>query len=108
MITFVAHKQTDRHLAIDTVSAQRLCIAVAVVVLCRITPMFKLSCVTGENVALFQRFLYMLPPQKSHNERARLSQDLTEFQIDELYSVPHVGTVVGGVIKRYTSSLHLS
>ncbi|KAL8615644.1 GTP binding protein [Nucella lapillus] len=66
----------------------------------RITPIFTVSCVSGRNLDLIQKFLHVLPPQKSHTERERLSQDLTEFQIDELYSVPQVGTVVGGVIKR--------
>ncbi|XP_076442084.1 GTP-binding protein 2-like [Babylonia areolata] len=66
----------------------------------KITPIFTVSCVTGHNLDLILKFLHVLPPQKSHSERQRLSQYLTEFQIDELYSVPHVGTVVGGVIKR--------
>lgn len=66
----------------------------------RITPIFTISCVTGENLDLILKFLNVLPHQKSHAERERLSHDHTEFQIDELYSVPFVGTVVGGVIKR--------
>lgn len=66
----------------------------------RITPIFTVSCVTGRNLELILKFLHVLPPQRSHTERERLTQDLTEFQIDELYSVPQVGTVVGGVIRR--------
>ncbi|XP_025103682.1 GTP-binding protein 2-like isoform X2 [Pomacea canaliculata] len=66
----------------------------------RITPIFTVSCVTGQNLDLILKFLHVLPPQHSHSERERLAQDLTEFQIDELYSVPLVGTVVGGVIRR--------
>ncbi|KAK7104445.1 GTP-binding protein 2-like [Littorina saxatilis] len=66
----------------------------------KITPIFTVSCVTGRNLDLILKFLHLLPPQKSHTERERLSQDLTEFQIDELYTVPQVGTVVGGVIKK--------
>ncbi|XP_076463579.1 GTP-binding protein 2-like [Babylonia areolata] len=65
-----------------------------------ITPIFTVSCVSGYKLDLILKFLHVLPPQKSHTERERLSQDLTEFQIDELYTVPQVGTVVGGVIKR--------
>lgn len=67
----------------------------------RITPIFTVSCVTGQNLDLILKFLHVLPPQHSHSERERLAQDLTEFQIDELYSVPLVGTVVGGVIRRW-------
>jgi GTPase len=56
--------------------------------------------VTGKNLDLILKFLHVLPPQKTHDERERLSLDHTEFQIDELFSVPQVGTVVGGVIRR--------
>jgi GTPase len=66
----------------------------------RITPIFTLSCVTGKNLDLILKFLHVLPPQKTHAERECLSLDHTEFQIDELFSVPQVGTVVGGVIRR--------
>lgn len=66
----------------------------------RIAPIFTVSCVTGRNLDLILKFLHVLPPQRSTLERERLTQDLTEFQIDELYSVPQVGTVVGGVIRR--------
>nr|KAG5704212.1 hypothetical protein BaRGS_012500 [Batillaria attramentaria] len=66
----------------------------------KIAPIFTVSCVTGRNLDLILKFLHVLPPQRSHTERERLTQDPTEFQIDELYSVPEVGTVVSGVIKR--------
>ncbi|KAL8612833.1 hypothetical protein ACOMHN_038088 [Nucella lapillus] len=66
----------------------------------KIVPIFTVSCVTGQHLDLIIKFLQVLPPRRSHTEREHLAQDLTEFQIDELFSVPHVGTVVGGVIKR--------
>lgn len=59
------------------------------------------SCVTGKNLDLLKQFLNILPPGTPHSERERLAQDMTEFQIDELYSVPDVGTVVGGIIHRF-------
>ncbi|CAL1531257.1 unnamed protein product [Lymnaea stagnalis] len=64
------------------------------------TPIFMVSCVTGENLDLLKQFLNILPPVTPHSERERLAQDMTEFQIDELFTVPDVGTVVGGIILR--------
>ncbi|XP_059163773.1 GTP-binding protein 2-like [Physella acuta] len=66
----------------------------------KVTPIFMVSCVTGKNLDLLKQFLNILPPGTPHSERERLAQDMTEFQIDELYSVPDVGTVVGGIIHR--------
>ncbi|XP_025103681.1 GTP-binding protein 2-like isoform X1 [Pomacea canaliculata] len=86
--------------SLDTNRCQTVVKTVNLALPFRITPIFTVSCVTGQNLDLILKFLHVLPPQHSHSERERLAQDLTEFQIDELYSVPLVGTVVGGVIRR--------
>ncbi|CAG5136735.1 unnamed protein product [Candidula unifasciata] len=65
-----------------------------------ITPIFTVSCVTGHNLDLLKQFLNILPPVTPHSEREKRAQDMTQFQIDELFSVPDVGTVVGGLIQR--------
>ncbi|GLD67737.1 GTP-binding protein 2-like protein [Lates japonicus] len=43
-------------------------------------------------------FLNILPPLSNSKEQEELMQQLTEFQVDEIYSVPDVGTVVGGTL----------
>ena len=59
-----------------------------------------MSCVTGGGLDLVKQFLKILPPVTPTSERERLAQDMTEFQIDELFSIPGTGTVAGGVIQR--------
>ncbi|XP_033631063.1 GTP-binding protein 1-like [Asterias rubens] len=57
----------------------------------RVCPIFQVSNVTGENLPLLKTFLNLLSTRMhcDVNEPA-------EFQIDETYSVPGVGTVVSG------------
>ncbi|KAM8878119.1 GTP-binding protein 2b isoform 2-T2 [Spinachia spinachia] len=63
-----------------------------------ITPIFTLSSVSGESLDLLKIFLNILPPLSNSKEQEELMQQLTEFQVDEIYSVPDVGTVVGGTL----------
>ncbi|CAN9510687.1 unnamed protein product [Ophioblennius macclurei] len=63
-----------------------------------ITPIFTLSSVSGESLELLKIFLNVLPPLGNSKEQEELMQQLTEFQVDEIYSVPDVGTVVGGTL----------
>ncbi|XP_060922566.1 GTP-binding protein 2b [Limanda limanda] len=63
-----------------------------------ITPIFTLSAVSGESLNLLKVFLNILPPLSNSKEQEELMQQLTEFQVDEIYSVPDVGTVVGGTL----------
>ncbi|XP_055026712.1 GTP-binding protein 2 [Misgurnus anguillicaudatus] len=63
-----------------------------------ITPIFTLSCVSGESLDLLKVFFNILPPLSNSKEQEELMQQLTEFQIDEIYTVPDVGTVVGGTL----------
>uniref|UniRef100_A0A3B3Z4Z0 Tr-type G domain-containing protein n=1 Tax=Poecilia mexicana TaxID=48701 RepID=A0A3B3Z4Z0_9TELE len=67
-------------------------------VLKHITPIFTLSSVSGESLDLLKVFLNILPPLSNSKEQEELMQQLTEFQVDEIYSVPDVGTVVGGTL----------
>ncbi|CAF0880934.1 unnamed protein product [Brachionus calyciflorus] len=57
----------------------------------RLCPIFQVSNVTGKNIDLVKAFLNLLNSRMEHqlNEPA-------EFQIDEIFSVPGVGTVVSG------------
>lgn len=96
-----------------------------------VTPIFTLSSVSGENLDLLKVFFNILPPLSNSKEQEELMQQLTEFQVqshsnqhpyvvwtldvtscqidvflqvDEIYSVPDVGTVVGGTLYR---SVHI-
>lgn len=63
-----------------------------------ITPIFTLSSVSGESLDLIKVFFNIIPPLSNSKEQEELMQQLTEFQVDEIYSVPEVGTVVGGTL----------
>ncbi|XP_026080569.1 GTP-binding protein 2 [Carassius auratus] len=63
-----------------------------------ITPIFTLSSVSGESLDLLKVFFNILPPLSNSKEQEELMQQLTEFQVDEIYTVPDVGTVVGGTL----------
>lgn len=57
----------------------------------RICPIFQVSNVTGENLDLLKMFLNLLSPRIHFDE-----SEPAEFQIDDTFSVPGVGTVVSG------------
>uniref|UniRef100_A0A3B3UXH1 GTP binding protein 2 n=1 Tax=Poecilia latipinna TaxID=48699 RepID=A0A3B3UXH1_9TELE len=63
-----------------------------------ITPIFTLSSVTGESLDILKVFFNIIPPLSNSKEQEELMQQLTEFQVDEIYTVPEVGTVVGGTL----------
>ncbi|KAJ5098555.1 GTP-binding protein 1 [Penicillium argentinense] len=60
----------------------------------RICPVFQVSNVTGENLELVRTFLNILPHRGHYNQDGPF-----EFLINDTFSVPHVGTVVSGVVK---------
>lgn len=60
----------------------------------RICPIFQVSNVTGENLDLVRTFLNILPYRGQYDQNAPF-----EFLINDTFSVPHVGTVVSGVVK---------
>ncbi|XP_015924982.1 GTP-binding protein 2 [Parasteatoda tepidariorum] len=64
----------------------------------KITPIFLVSCVTGEGLDLLYNFLNVLPPTINQKEREHLIQKPVEFQVDETFHVPEVGTVVSGLL----------
>ncbi|XP_053545412.1 GTP-binding protein 1 [Bombina bombina] len=61
----------------------------------RMCPIFQISNVTGDNLELLKMFLNLLSPRSSSRE-----EEPAEFQIDDTYSVPGVGTVVSGTTLR--------
>ncbi|KAH1000459.1 hypothetical protein HUJ04_000364 [Dendroctonus ponderosae] len=57
----------------------------------RLCPIFQVSNVTGENLPMLKMFLNLLTTKMEYQEN-----EPAEFQIDDTYSVPGVGTVVSG------------
>ncbi|KAK0646994.1 GTP-binding protein 1 [Cercophora newfieldiana] len=60
----------------------------------RICPIFQVSNVTGENLDLVRSFLNILPHHGRYDSDAPF-----EFHVNDTFSVPHVGTVVSGIVK---------
>lgn len=63
-----------------------------------IVPIFCVSSVLGGGIADIKKFLHLLPPGVGEKEVEKLEQETPEFQIDELFEVPGVGTVAGGLV----------
>ena len=63
-----------------------------------IVPIFCISSVSGTGLQDIKQFLHLLPPGVGQTEASKLEQELPEFQIDELFDVPGVGTVAGGLV----------
>lgn len=57
----------------------------------RLCPIFQVSNVSGKNIDLVKMFLNLLHSRMEHQ-----TNEPAEFQIDEIFSVPGVGTVVSG------------
>ncbi|CAH3165580.1 unnamed protein product [Porites evermanni] len=66
----------------------------------QVTPVFTVSCVTGENLNLIKKFLNLVPPARSAMDQEKLAQELTEYQVDKIFNVPGTGPVVGGTLER--------
>ncbi|GAB6031573.1 GTP binding protein, variant 2 [Chamberlinius hualienensis] len=65
-----------------------------------VTPIFTVSNVTAQGLDLLTKFLNVLPPSCSVQERDKLMQEEAEFQIDETYHIPEIGVVVGGLLTK--------
>ncbi|RPD59809.1 P-loop containing nucleoside triphosphate hydrolase protein [Lentinus tigrinus ALCF2SS1-6] len=67
----------------------------------RLAPVFQTSNVTGEGLDFLRTFLNLLPASESDSEKFLTDQPL-EYSINEVYSVPYVGTVVDGILNSGT------
>jgi len=65
-----------------------------------VVPIFIVSCVSGSGLPEVKRFLHLLPPGIGVKIREKLEQANPEFQIDEIFDVPNVGCVVGGLVSQ--------
>uniref|UniRef100_A0A0K0E672 Tr-type G domain-containing protein n=1 Tax=Strongyloides stercoralis TaxID=6248 RepID=A0A0K0E672_STRER len=57
----------------------------------KVCPIFQVSNVTGKNIDLLRKFLNIIPLLRQHS-----TDGPPEFQIDEIYTVGGVGTVISG------------
>ncbi|GAX75720.1 hypothetical protein CEUSTIGMA_g3163.t1 [Chlamydomonas eustigma] len=64
-----------------------------------LAPIFLTSAVTGKGLDLVRLFYNLLPQRHRWAERQK---ELPEFVVDETFSVPGVGTVVAGTLKKGT------
>lgn len=67
----------------------------------RLCPIFQVSNVTGENLDFLKMFLNLLSSRSPQAD-----EEPAEFQIDDTYSVPGVGTVVSGTNLKGTIKLN--
>ncbi|KAL4254993.1 TRAFAC class translation factor GTPase superfamily protein [Abortiporus biennis] len=63
----------------------------------RLCPIFQLSNVTGEGLDHLRTFLNLLPSSEGDTEKFPVDQPF-ECCVNEIWSVPYVGTVVDGII----------
>ncbi|KAK5810168.1 hypothetical protein F5H01DRAFT_36520 [Linnemannia elongata] len=69
-------------------------------------PILLLSSVTGENVNLLEKFLFLLPKPSLDIQGSVDSQEPACYQIEEIYSIPDIGTVVGGFLHTGKIEIH--
>ncbi|KAI8844234.1 hypothetical protein BC829DRAFT_446006 [Chytridium lagenaria] len=81
-------------------------VAVSSLVSSRVVPIFLTSSVTGENMELLIKFLNLLPKPTQNDDVDTTDTTEVEFAIEEVYSVPSVGTVLGGILQTGQISLH--
>uniref|UniRef100_T2M6D6 GTP-binding protein 2 n=1 Tax=Hydra vulgaris TaxID=6087 RepID=T2M6D6_HYDVU len=68
----------------------------------QIAPIFQVSSVTGKNLDLLRSFFNVLPSLKTRIQQDELLQQSAEFQIDEVFTVLNVGSVLAGTLRSGT------
>ncbi|KAI1318955.1 GTP binding protein [Mortierella claussenii] len=69
-------------------------------------PILLLSSVTGENVNLLEKFLFLLPKPSLDAHGGSYSKEPACYQIEEIYNIPDIGTVVGGFLHSGRIEVH--
>ncbi|KAI8370230.1 P-loop containing nucleoside triphosphate hydrolase protein [Blakeslea trispora] len=62
-------------------------------------PIFMVSNVTGSRIPLLQKFFHCLP-KPTRLDYDTLLEEPVEFQIEEVYTLPDVGIVIGGLLSQ--------
>ncbi|EDV23780.1 uncharacterized protein TRIADDRAFT_57326 [Trichoplax adhaerens] len=68
----------------------------------RSTPVFQVSCTKGNGLDLVKQFLNLIPMPCGDIQVRSEKKNYIEFQVNEIYYVPNVGVVVGGLLSRGT------
>ncbi|KAF9434160.1 GTP binding protein [Entomortierella beljakovae] len=69
-------------------------------------PILLLSSVTGENINLLEKLLFLLPKPRLDANGGSYSQEPACYQIEEIYNIPDIGTVVGGFLHAGRIEVH--
>lgn len=65
-----------------------------------IVPIFCVSCVTGQGLALLNQYFYILSPSVSDAKLKILENEPIEFLIDEVFKMSDEGPIVSGILKK--------
>eukprot|EP00039_Didymoeca_costata_P015664 m.270598 g.270598 ORF g.270598 m.270598 type:complete len:631 (-) comp16265_c1_seq10:1597-3489(-) len=65
-------------------------------------PIFLVSSVSGKNIEQLQKFLNALPT--SNVENKELAKEPFEYQVGKVHTVPGVGSVVSGTVRKVTTA----
>lgn len=65
-----------------------------------IVPIFCVSCVTGEGLALLNQYFYILSPSLSNVKLKILENEPIQFWIDEVFKMSDDGPIVSGILRK--------
>ncbi|CAO3569101.1 unnamed protein product [Mortierella alpina] len=101
-VPIIVHKENDLEAVVDRFSnAQTIDRTNSVAI-----PILLLSSVTGENVNLLEKMLRLLPKPSLDDHGGSYSQEPACYQIEEIYNIPDIGTVVGGFLHSGRIQIH--
>ncbi|KAG9326677.1 hypothetical protein KVV02_002873 [Mortierella alpina] len=101
-VPVIVHKENDLEAVVDRFSnAQTIERTNSVAI-----PILLLSSVTGENVNLLEKMLRLLPKPSLDDHGGSYSQEPACYQIEEIYNIPDIGTVVGGFLHSGRIQIH--
>eukprot|EP00112_Aurelia_sp_Birch-Aquarium-sp1_P000843 Seg1080.7 transcript_id=Seg1080.7/GoldUCD/mRNA.D3Y31 product="GTP-binding protein 2" protein_id=Seg1080.7/GoldUCD/D3Y31 len=66
----------------------------------QVTPVFKVSNVSGKNLDLLKSFFFLVPPTSSTHEQEKLLQQPAELQVDEVFNTMKAGVIVAGTLSQ--------
>ncbi|KAF9274301.1 GTP binding protein [Mortierella alpina] len=101
-VPVIVHKENDLEAVVDRFSNVQTIDRTNSVAI----PILLLSSVTGENVNLLEKMLRLLPKPSLDDHGGAYSQEPACYQIEEIYNIPDIGTVVGGFLHSGRIQIH--
>ncbi|KAF9946464.1 GTP binding protein [Mortierella alpina] len=101
-VPVIVHKENDLEAVVDRFSNPQTIDRTNSVAI----PILLLSSVTGENVNLLEKMLRLLPKPSLDDHGGSYSQEPACYQIEEIYNIPDIGTVVGGFLHSGRIQIH--